>query len=46
MRVRRADGTEAEIALKEGAIDPLFAEVGSLPWGARAVGLPPRRGVE
>lgn len=29
--VRRADGTAADIALKEGAIYPLFSEVGTLP---------------
>lgn len=31
LRVRHSDGAEAEIALKEGAIYPLFSEVGPLP---------------
>ncbi|MCU0683633.1 MAG: PDZ domain-containing protein [Polyangiaceae bacterium] len=29
--IRRADGSNAEISLKEGAIYPLFSEVGTLP---------------
>ncbi|HEU4408865.1 MAG TPA: PDZ domain-containing protein [Polyangiaceae bacterium] len=31
LRVRRPDGTEADLALKEGAVYPLFSEVGAVP---------------